>query len=235
MALADFQQIVADLMSDQEADALTLAVRDRAIETARVRYSADCERVLVEDVTWLAAGFEGPLPPGWVAGAALRQAECPIGQQPPQLIDLAVYLSPAGQSLLAARPLPEGSVVRVTYAAPHLLQAGAQADDTIPLAHREAVAYYAAYVLCQQLATRYSAERETAVGADVSLTETRARAYAARAREYRTAYYLGTGQVDPFAKQSGTASSGAVPAAAVGSWPKRHPRYDLTRWNRGKL
>ena len=227
MALADIQQLVDDMVTDQ--DAVTPTVRDRAIEAARVRYSTDCERELVEDVTWAVAGFDGPLPEGWSMGAYVRQAEHPIGRQPVALIDLAVYQSPAGQSLAATHQLPEGAVVRVTFGAPHLLQGGVAPADTIPRAHREAVAQYAAYVLCQQLATRFSGDQETAVGADVSLTETRARAYAARAKEYRTAYYLGTGQVDPFAKPSASsAGSGATPAAAVGSWPRRQ-RGLLTR------
>ncbi len=122
-------------------------------------------------------------------------------------------------------------MVRVTYGAPHLLQGGVDAADTIPLHHRQAVAHYAAYVLCQQLATRYSAERETTIGADVAQTETRARAYAARAKEYRTAYYVGTDQVDPYAKTASgnsPSNSGATPAAAVGTWPGRK-RGLLTR------
>lgn len=221
MALADFQQLVDDMVADQDT-VITPDVRDRAIEQARVRYSADCERVLVEDVTWAATGFDAALPEAWTPGAYVRQAEYPVGCKPPVLIDLAVYQAPAGQSLTAVEPLAEGSVVRVTFGAAHLLQGGAEPADTIALAHREAVACYAAYVLCQQLATRYSGERETAIGADVSQTETRSRAYAARAKEYRTAYYLGTGQVDPFAKPaSASTGSGTTAAAAVGSWPGR--------------
>ena len=43
MALADFQLLVDDMVTDQGA-VITPDVRDRAIEQARVRYSADCER-----------------------------------------------------------------------------------------------------------------------------------------------------------------------------------------------
>lgn len=231
MALADFQLLVDDMVTDQGA-VITPDVRDRAIEQARVRYSADCERELVEDVTWQATGFDAPVPTGWTLGAYVRQAEYPIGRKPLSLMELAVYQTPAGQSLTTVEPLDAGTVVRVTYGAPHLLQGGADPADTVPLHHRQPVAQFAAYVLCQQLATRYSGERETAVGADVSLTETRARAFAARAKEYRSAYYVGTGQVDPFAKPTGSAStgsgSGAVAASAVGSWPGRQ-RGLLTR------
>jgi hypothetical protein len=150
MALADFQQLVMDLVSDQDK-AVTPGVRDRAIEQARVRYSAD-------------------------------------------------------------------------MAAAHVLDAD---NDTIALEHRLPVAQYAAHLLCQQLAARYSGERETATGADVARTESRARNYAARAKEYRAAYYQGTGQADPFAP-AGAPAGGQAAAAAVVSWPGRR-RHQLTR------
>ncbi len=149
MALADIQQLVMDLVSDQ-AKTITPEVRDRAIEEARVRYSTD-------------------LPPA-----------------------------------------PDAD------------------PDAIPQAHRLPVAQYAAYLLCQQLATRYSGERDTAVGGEVARTESRARNFAARAKEYRSAYYEGTGQADPFAASAAGSGNGLAPAAAVTSWPGRR-RNQLTR------
>ena len=99
-------------------------------------------------------------------------------------------------------------------------------EQDIPIVHCMAIAQYAAYLLCQQLAARFSGERESALGGDVARTESRARAYAARAKEYRTAYYAGIGLVDPF-KQTELGRD-QVAAAAVGSWPRR-PRGMLTR------
>lgn len=227
MALADYQQLVDDMVPDQ-ADHVTPEVRDRAIGNALVRYSSDLERVVVEDVAWTAQGYDGPMPLDWTDGAYVRQAEHPVGQQPPALIDLAVYRGPGGQRLATVDMLDAGSVVRVTYGAPHLLQETPTAADTIPLQHRLAVAQLAASLLCAQLATRYSGQRETTIGADVTQAETRAREYSNRAKEYRTAYYIGTGQVDPFAKGSTPAATGATAAAAVGSWPGRK-RGSLTR------
>lgn len=100
--------------------------------------------------------------------------------------------------------------------------------ETIPPQHRMPVAQYAAYLLCQQLATRYSGERDTAVGGDVARTESRARNYAARAKEFRAAYYEGTGQADPFASATSGGGNGLAAAAAVTSWPGRR-RNQLTR------
>lgn len=228
MALADYQQLVDDMVPDQGAN-ITPDVRDRAIENARLRYSSDLERVLVVDVEWLALGYDAPMPTDWVEGSSLRQAEYPVGEQPPALVDLAVYQGPDGLRLAAVEQLDAGSVVRVTFAAPHLLQSTPTAVDTIPLKHRLAVAQLAASLLCAQLATRYSGQRDTAIGADVSQAETRAREYSTRAKEYRTGYYIGTGQVDPFAKgTSSSSTSGVTPAAAVGTWPGRKRGW-LTR------
>lgn len=222
MALADYQQLVMDMVSDQDR-AVTSDVLGRAIEQARVRYSIDCPRSLVADVVF-GDGQLADVPEGWTDGAWVQSAEYPIGREPLALIDVAPYLSPTGWRLMAADQLPADAQVRVTFTAAHELTPAA---DTIALAHRLPVAQYAAHLLCQQLASRYSGERESTVGADVARTESRARAYAARAKEYRAAYYQGTGQADPFAP-AGSPASGQAAAAAVASWPGRQ-RYQLTR------
>ncbi|MBX3588847.1 MAG: hypothetical protein KF796_19620 [Ramlibacter sp.] len=230
MALADYQTLVDKMVRD-ESGAILSADRDTAIELARLRYSQDVERDLTEDVTWAATGYYGPLPESWADGAWIRQAEYPIGRQPLELIDMALYVDTAlGQRLAVPYALGIGSVVRVTYAAPHLLADGDEPADTIPPVHREAVASYAAHVLCKQLATKYSGERDASIGADGSNTESRARNYAWRAKEYRAAYFAGIGKVDPLADKSGGAGggSGGDAAASVSAWPGR-TRNSLTR------
>lgn len=107
---------------------------------------------------------------------------------------------------------------------------GLLSDAPVPQAHLMPVAQWAAYLLCQQLATRYSGERETTLAVDMARTQSRAQAYAARAKEYRQAYYAGTGQADPL-NPSATPSQGA--AAAVTSWPRRNPRHNLVRRGAG--
>lgn len=224
MALADYQQLVDSLVRDASGT-LTPIDRDRAIELARLRYSADAERTLTQDVTWTAAGHFGPMPAGWVAGAYLLGAEYPIGEQPPASIEMSVYLQPGpAENLMTPDALAAGTVVRVTFAAPHQLTGSPTAADTIPARHMEAVASYAAHVLCKQLATHYSGERETSINADASNTESRARNYAARAKDYRAAYYAGIGKADPQgAGGNGGAGGGSSsePAASVSSWAGR--------------
>lgn len=237
MALADYQQLVDSLVRDSRT--LTPTDRDRAIELARLRYSTDAERLLAQDVTWLADGYFGPLPAGWVAGAYVMGAEYPLGEQPAAVIELGVYLQPgAVEQLVTQEALPAGAVVRVTFAAPHQLSS-APAADTIPARHMEAVASYAAHVLCKQLAAHYSGERETSIHADASNTDSRARNYAQRAKDYRAGYYSGIGKADPQGSSAGAGagaagSSGAsAPAASVGSWSGR--RRNVIRTNDGML
>lgn len=114
------------------------------------------------------------------------------------------------------------------YSADLALPDGGPVD--VPLAHRLPVAQWAASLLCMQLSTRYSGERESALGVDVARTQTRAQAYAARAAEYRRAYYAGTGLADQL-NPSAAPSLGA--AAAVASWPRRNPRHNLVRRGAG--
>ena len=71
MALADYQTLVDRMVrAPGGVEHITTTDRDAAIESARLRYSEDCERVLVEDVTWLAAGQFGPLPVAWAQGSS---------------------------------------------------------------------------------------------------------------------------------------------------------------------
>lgn len=218
MALADYQTLVDSLVRDASGT-VTAVDRDRAIELARLRISADAMRELVQDVIWVAPGHFGPLPAGWAAGAWIKTAEYPVGRTPQQFIDLAIYAQPDDQQLVAAEPLPADAVVRVAFAAPHLLGIGV---DTIPAEFREAVGSYAAHLLCKQLATHYSGERETSIGADASNTDSRARNYSYRAKEYRAAYYAGIGKADPLAAASGSgAAAGGDPAASSSGWAGR--------------
>ncbi len=221
MSLADYQQLVADMVRDV-GGVLNAAERDRAISQAVQDYGAALPRVLVHDMTWPVAGVFGPVPPHWEDGSAIRCAEYPVGQQPPKLIHVAAFRAPDGWMLETTWHLPLNAIVRLTYTASHAVNA---AQDTVPLHHRSPVAMLAASKLCLQLATYYSGQRETVVGADASSTEIRAREYAARAKEYRSAYYVGVGLPDPYRSANGAGSAQA--AAAVAQWPRRR-RHQLT-------
>lgn len=223
MALADITALLDDLARDQ-GSILAPDARVRALEAARLQYSSDHPRALPEDLTWLPDSV-GPKPTAWTEHAWIKSAEYPIGRDPVSLIDVSAYLGPSGTQFLAATYVPAGAVVRVTIMAEHELSAAA---DTIPARHRLPVAQYAAHLLCHQLATHYSAQREAAMGSDASMTESRARQFADRARELRTAYFAGVGLPDPFKAGTSSSAPGAA-AAAVVSWPSRNPRHSLVR------
>lgn len=221
MSLADYQTLVDKMVrAPGGTETIAAADRDAAIELARLRYSLDAERKLTEDVVWVADGYFGPLPASWVDGSYLVTAEYPIGEQPVSFIDMEIYVTPAEQKLVTPDGLSAGATVRIQFTAPHLLNAGATPADTIPLRHREAVASYAAQVLCKQLASHFSGQRETSINADGSNTESRARNFAARAKEYRAAYYAGIGKADPQADKAGGGGAGD-PAARVSAWRGR--------------
>lgn len=227
MSLAYIQALIDDLARDQ-GDVLSADTRTRALEAARLQYSVDRPRVLVEDIAW-ASGNLAPVPSSWTESVWIKSAEYPIGRDPASLIDVAPYRSPEGWHLLAATPVQAGDLVRVTFMADHQLT---ELVDTIPVVHRLAVAQYAAHLLCHQLATYYSAQRETMLGSDASVTETRAREFAARSKELRTAYYIGVGLADPFKASGGSSAPGSA-AAGVVSWPSNNPRHRLV--HRGEL
>lgn len=229
MALADYQALV-DSMVRAESAAIDATDRDQAIALAVQRYSQDVERRLVKDVAWTPSGYFGPLPEGWAPGCYLIGGEYPINQIPRSVVEISVYQAPDGQMLVAPQAIHTGELVRVTFAAPHVLEGvDPGAVDTIPLVHREAVASYAAHFLCKQLATKYSGERDSSISADRSDTESRARNYAARARDYRAGYFAVIGKVDPQADKGGGAAAtlGQEAAAAIGTLPGRR-RSNLT-------
>lgn len=218
MALADFQSQVARLVR-APADLVTPDDVDRVIASAVRQYSQDRPRTLVKDVTWAEDGHYGPVPEGLGVDSRVLEAECPVGDVPRRLRQVAIALLPDEElALLCTESLAADAVMRVEFTAAHELDAD---TDTVPAEHRDAVGSWAAHLLCRELATYFSGERESSIGADGSNTESRARNYAARAKEYRAAYFGALGLVDPMA--SG-AVSGAVPPAAAGaamSWPGR--------------
>ena len=227
MALADIQQLLRDFVPEMD-DELKPDVRDRAIEEARLRYSTDVPRQLSESVVWPQTSVFGPVPAAWTDDARLVDVELANRSYAEINLFVAAFKSADGWQLESESALGAGTMMRVTYTLPHQLDTDI---DTIPVAHRLAVAYYAAYLLCQQLATRFSSDRDSTVNVDLSRNETRATAYSKRAKEYRTAYFTGTGQVDPFNEK--LSANGLTAAASVASWPRRNPRHNLV--SRGDL
>ncbi len=226
MALADYQQTVPRLVRCQDAELVTSQDVDRAIASAVAQLSSDAPRLLVRDVVWDVAGYLVDAPADMTADSRIVEAEHPIGSNPKELVFLSMsVLPPATLTLISDTMIGVDDTVRVTFTAPHALSDGATPVDTIPSAHSDALAFYAASLLCRELATHYSGERESSIGADASNTDSRARNYAMRAKEYRAAYFAALGLKDPMAASAGAGSSAGSQAAqaagAVASWPRR--------------
>lgn len=200
---------------------------ERAVESAVVQYSLDAPRRLVRDVTWPTTGyFTADLPAELTEDSPIYGAEYPIGSVPVNTVHVAQHVTEGPLQLLCEALLPGGAVVRVTFGGAHQLVGGTTPVDTIPTRHRDAVLHYAAHLLCREMATLFSGEIDSAIAADGSNTESRARNYAQRAKDYRASYYAQIGVADPMAKAAGGGSSQAAGSAtaaagAVGSWPSR--------------
>lgn len=187
MSLSDVQLLVDDLVRDV-GERVSPSQRDRAIAVAVTRLSVDRPRVVAEDVV-SAGGQALPTPTLWQDGRSTVQAlEHPVGNVPPArwpLDEVSIYLAPAGEEIHLTRSLLSGDVVRVSYGLPHVLDA---TTDTIPAAHIEAVGYYAAAHLCDQLASQYADNTEPTIGADRVDQGAQARAWRALAKDYRARY-----------------------------------------------
>ncbi len=194
--LADYEQLVTDLVRDDAAK-IANAEKDRAIEAAVRRYSEDRPQEKAEDLTPSGANTL-PLPAAWENDfSALRALEYPVGNVPPTYLDQGryrFYRTPAAVVIQSddAVSVSAGSV-RATFTIRHAVDA---ASDTVPLSHRQAVASWAAAILCEQLAAFYSGGTDSTIQADSVQNESKARDYASRARALRQ-FYLDELGIDP--------------------------------------
>lgn len=189
--LPDLRDLIDDLVRNP-AHQVTPAQRERAIELALVRYSADRPREVVEDVV-TADGATVPLPAGWVAGESLlRIVECPVVTPPvPLEADAwAMWRTPTGEVIGLLQAATPGATARLHYTAPHVVDA---TSSTIPSPHREAVACYAASLLAEQIATAHASAQDSTIAADRVDQAHPAREWAARAKAYRNRYFATLG------------------------------------------
>ena len=214
MALADYQARVDDLVRDQDSR-ITAAQRDRAIADAVRQYSDARADTVVEDVTG-DGGRALALPSGWVAGfSAITSVEYPTGSMPPDRVDAYYLYQPAGnvaQQVVMPVAVADGSKARITYTAPHKVM---KTQDTVPSQDAEAVGWYAAATLCDQLAAIYAGSSDSTIQSDSVDHESKTGHYLRLAKEYRQLYASHLGVQTP--GRSGRGGSGAQvqPAGAV--------------------
>lgn len=201
MSISDLTDLIDDLVPDTSGR-ITAEKSRRALDAAVAQLSKDRPRLVVADVTVSGSGNELALPEGWRPDLSrVLDLETPVGAMPPSLIDATGWLvatTPAGDVLRLAAPLTPGEVVRIHYTAAHVLS-GVQ--DTIPEAQREAVAHWAAALLCDQLAVAYAANSEPTIAADRTDQGAPSRAWAKQAGVYRQRYHellgVNPGAVEP--------------------------------------
>ena len=137
--------------------------------------------------------------------------EHPVDEIPPLHVEHSIYRAPAALRLYA-EDVPSGDTVRVTYTAPHVIDAD---QDTTPDADSEAVASWAAARLLEELAARGAGVTDSTINADGIDHNRQTSGYRALAKGYRDRFYelLGINRKDEM-----TTPSAAV-AVALG--PRR--------------
>lgn len=190
MSYQDLLQQLQDLVPDTGAR-LSVGARARALESARKQYSKDRPRLVIEDVT--ADGSATlPLPEDWApAKSALVSIEYPLDLTEPPLLDPEQYVvvrTPAGDAIrLRSLVVPADDLVRLTYSSTHHLT---ETPDvcTIPDDDAEAVACWAAALLCDQLAATYADNTDPTIQADRADYTSPHKAWSERAKAYRARY-----------------------------------------------
>lgn len=187
--LADYEQLVADLVRD-DAARLSLAEKDRAIAAAVLRYSEDKPRTKVQDVTPESSQLL-PLPVAFEDGfSALMGIEHPKGDVPPTMLGqdrYAIYDDGVAKKIqLLDGVAVSANSVRVSFTIKHVVDAGA---DSIPLQHREPVACFAAASCCEQLAAFYAGGTDSTLQLDNVDGRSKAQEYAARGKSLRKRYF----------------------------------------------
>tara|TARA_R110002094_G_scaffold41179_5_gene53595 strand:+ start:139 stop:807 length:669 start_codon:yes stop_codon:yes gene_type:complete len=185
MSLLDYQTLVDDLVRDDD-DKVSTTQRDNAIGNAALKYSDDKPRVLVEDVT--ADGTDLlPLPASWEADFSnVLSLEYPIGNSPVSYLEnFELYTSPLATKIKLISTITSGNDVRVNFNVAHTISG----TDTTPAKHQEAIACYAASILCTQLASLYSSDQDSTIAADNVNHGDKSRRFAKRSDELRDRYH----------------------------------------------
>jgi len=197
MSLADIQTLVSNLIRDY-SDEIANADRDQAIDLAVARYSSDKPRSLIEAVQGVGTDLL-PLPTGWEDGFSNLRITAIEGRAE---IASRVEQTLTGYKIRTGSTISGSTEVLISFTASHLLS---EVEDTIPRHDREALSFWAAALLLEQLASYYAGSKQTTIDADSVDWQSKSRDFAARAARLRKLYQDHLG-IDP--KRN-------VPAAAV--------------------
>lgn len=201
MPLADYRTLVADLVQDRDEVASQDAV-DRAIAAAVRRYEHHFQRRESVDET-AAAGYFQALPAGWQGSTSeLVEIEFPIDQAPKAEITARLRQRPTELVIELEDALAAGDTYRVVYTVPHVVDA---VDDSVPAAHRYAVACLAASIVCGLLSAHYATEGAPTIGADVVDHQGKSGRFRSRQRDLEAEFAKALGISDKPAAQGAPA------------------------------
>lgn len=213
MSLVDHQAIV-DRIARAPTDIVSPSDRDAAIGIALLRYSQDRPLIRVADVTH-PGGYFLPLPAGWSLGESLLQSiETPIGSNPPSTLeagDYQVLLGVGSETIQLSGSIPAGQTARIRFYGPHTVSA---TEDTVPPRDREALACWAAALLCDQVAAHHAEDRAPTISADRVDYTNPAKEWGRRADACRKRYYELLG-IDVSGMAGGSGAPVPKPAGGV--------------------
>jgi len=164
-----------------------------ALDMAMTRYNQDAPRVVSAVLDVADGGAVLPEAFDWDF-SGINQVEYPFGQRPPHYLRSEDYYT-YNDDTVSRIELEAGSgdELRIWYTVPHLATAEAY---TLPSHHTEAVASWAAAILCEMEASRLSGKNTPTLAADSQNQQDPARAFASRAKTLRQRYLDELG-IDP--------------------------------------
>jgi len=192
--LLPYQSRISNLTGDTGGK-LADGSADDALAAAVIRYSTDRPQLACELLA--ASGGAVGLPVGWQSQfSRVVKLEYPIGKRPPAYLrpeDWFMALSPDGEAITLMVPPPDGASMQCLYTIAQVLTSTV---NTIPTQDQIAVCCWAASLLCDELASAYSANTEPTIQADRVDYTSPQRNYQARAEKLRGRYYDALG-IDP--------------------------------------
>lgn len=195
LTISTIQALVAAHIQD-DATKLSSGEVAAAIEEAIAgRYSKDRPRLVVADLAGNGAAYDFALTSisGWDEGfSQIRSIEYPRGEATPTYLDSSdwsIYASPTSRSLRFPAPLTNGSYARITFTAPHALDA-----STLPVSELYTIGVLAAALAARRLAAVYAQTGDSSIVADTVNYRSKSAEYLALARHLEQDYqnYLGT-------------------------------------------
>jgi hypothetical protein len=193
--IPEIQELVAGQIQDTAAKLSTDDLRTAIEEALGGRYSKDRPLRVIADLTGDGAQFEWDTATiaDWEKGfSRIAGIEYPQGQRPPAMLandDWELYETPTGRSLRFRFALAGGQVARVSFTAPHALDA-----SSMPDADFYAVGALGASLAARKLAAVYAQIGDSSLSADTVNYRTKSQEYMALAKRLEQDYanLLGT-------------------------------------------